>query len=330
MRVLVAGGAGFIGSHVCGELLSRGHEVVCVDDLSTGSRANILDLVEREAFRFIETDVAALGVVPVDLILHLASPASPVHYDRLPLETMAANSRGTWRLLEIADVVGARLLFTSTSEVYGDPLVHPQPETYWGNVDPIGPRSQYDESKRFGEALIMAFRRERRVNASIARLFNTYGPRMGIDDGRLIPHLMAAALTGRPLTIHGNGTQTRSFCYVDDLVEGLLALAFDPTADGEVLNIGSTDEIPVLAVAERIRRLAGTGSPIAFDRPRPGDPQRRRPDIGKMMARYGWQPRVELDDGLRTTLVWFAEQLAETAAPVERSALDLDVAEGVR
>ena len=248
-------------------------------------------------------------MIAADLILNLASPASPVDYDRLPVETMRANALGTWRLLDVAQQVGAMLTFTSTSEAYGDPLVHPQPETYWGNVDPIGPRSCYDESKRFAEALIMASRRATGVRASIVRLFNTYGPRMRVDDGRAIPEMLTAALEGRPLVVHGDGSQTRSFCYVSDLVDGLLRVALDPGADGEVFNVGNPAEISILELADEIRRAVGSASAIEFDERRQGDPERRRPDITKIVERYGWEPTVELRAGLEAIAADFRARL---------------------
>jgi dTDP-glucose 4,6-dehydratase len=306
MRVLVAGGAGFIGSHVCRELLRRGHSVLCIDSLITGSYANVAEL-EGQGFDFEEADVSEIGHYRVDRILHLASPASPVDYERLPLQTMTANSEGTWRLLEVAIESKAVMTFVSTSEVYGDPLVHPQPETYWGNVDPVGPRSCYDESKRFGEALLMVMRRTAGVKANIVRVFNTYGPRMRANDGRVMPEMMGNALAGRPVVVHGDGKQTRSFCYVDDLVEGLLHVALDPTLDGAVLNLGNPEEIAMRRLAERIVRIAGSSSEIVFDRARPGDPAMRKPDIGRMRARYRWNPKVSLEDGLARTMAFRAE-----------------------
>ncbi len=305
MKVLVAGGAGFVGSHVCRRLVRDGHEVTCLDNLVTGARANVADLDGLPGFRFVEADVSAAPAQDVDIVLHLASPASPVDYDRLPLETLAANSSGTWRLLEIASAAGAHLTYASTSEVYGDPLVHPQPETYWGNVDPVGPRACYDEAKRFGEALLTSMRRVNGVQATIVRIFNTYGPAMRIDDGRVIPELLAAALEGRPMLIHGDGRQTRSFMYVSDLVDGLVRVAFDPTSDGAVLNVGSPDEVTIAALARSIATIAGTSGPVVLGRPRAGDPQRRRPDITRMRARYGWEPVVGLEDGLRRTTDWY-------------------------
>jgi nucleoside-diphosphate-sugar epimerase len=308
VRILVAGGAGFIGSHVCEALLHRGHDVTCLDNLSTGSMRNLAQFEDEPNFRFVGGDVERCPEVEVDVILHLASPASPVDYDRLPLQTMAANSVGTWRLCDVARSVGARLTFVSTSEVYGDPLVHPQPESYWGNVDPIGPRACYDESKRFGEALVMSMRREHGLRANIVRLFNTYGPRMRRDDGRAIPELVSAALDGRPLPVYGDGRQTRSFCYVDDLVEGLLAVALDDAIDGEVFNIGNPTETPIGELAERVRALIDPRLELAFVAARPGDPARRRPDISRMRERYGWQPTIDLDTGLRTTIEAFAAE----------------------
>jgi len=314
MRVLVAGGAGFIGSNLSRTLLDRGHEVVCVDNFVTGTRANIAELEDDPAFTFIEADVAETPMLEVDRVLHLASPASPVDYDRLPLETMAANSLGTWRLLRIASEVGAGMTFVSTSEVYGDPLVHPQPETYWGNVDPVGPRSCYDESKRFGEALVFSMRRTTGVRANVVRLFNTYGPRMRRDDGRVIPELLSAALEGRPLDLHGDGTQTRSFCYVDDLVNGLLHVALDPSIDGEIFNVGNPEEVTILELAEEIRRIVRPDAPIRFIPARQGDPTRRKPDITKIRQHYHWTPRVSLAQGLRFTAEWFAAEKVTTTA----------------
>jgi nucleoside-diphosphate-sugar epimerase len=312
MRVLVAGGAGFIGSHLVRAALERGHEVICVDDFSTGRQENVADLADEPRFTLLIRDVQQTPVLEVDAILHLASPASPVDYERMPLETMATNSAGTWRLLDVARSTGASLTYASTSEIYGDPLVHPQPESYWGNVDPVGPRACYDESKRFGEALISSMRRVHGVRANILRLFNTYGPRMRPDDGRAIPELISAALDGRPLPVHGDGSQTRSFCYVADMVDALLAVGLDPTADGEILNVGNPQEVSIRELAEEVLRLSGSASSIAYDARRPGDPERRRPDITRITARYGWTPKVDLASGLATTITWFADQRAGT------------------
>ena len=318
MRVLVAGGSGFIGSHLCRALLAGGHHVTCVDDLSTGSLDNVADLIENDRFELIRRDVAATPSIAVDAIAHLASPASPVDYERLPVHTLRANALGSFRLLELARESGASFLFVSTSEVYGDPLVHPQPETYWGNVDPIGPRSCYDEAKRFGEALLFATRRETGIRANVVRLFNTYGPAMRRDDGRVIPEMISAALAGRPLVVHGNGMQTRSFCFVSDLVDALLHVLLDPALDGEVLNIGNPHEITVRELAQHIVELTETDWQLRFTSARPGDPERRRPVIDKIQARYGWEPRVHLRDGLRATIRAFRVAKARSR---ERAAL---------
>jgi dTDP-glucose 4,6-dehydratase len=309
MRVLIAGAAGFIGSHLAERLVDEGAHVVGLDNFVTGQRANLERLAGNPAFELVEADVADAPDIESDLIMHLASPASPIDYDRLPLETMRSNALGTWRLLDLARTSGARFVFTSTSEVYGDPLVHPQPEEYWGNVDPIGPRSCYDESKRFAEALIVASRRMHGQRAAIVRLFNTYGPRMRLDDGRAIPELMTAALEDRPLVVHGDGRQTRSFCYVSDLIDALVAVGLDADADGVVLNIGNPAEMSILDLATTILEVTGSRSEIVFDTRRQGDPERRRPDISRVTARYGWRPRVELAEGLGRTAEAFRAEL---------------------
>ncbi|HEY8490678.1 MAG TPA: NAD-dependent epimerase/dehydratase family protein [Dehalococcoidia bacterium] len=314
MRVLVAGGAGFLGSHVCAELLRRGHDVVCLDNLLTGQRAHAARLAAHPRCTFVEADAARAPDLAVDLVLHLASPASPADYRRFPLETLRANSAGTERLLELAAAAGARFVFASTSEVYGDPQEHPQRETYPGRVSPTGPRSCYDEAKRFGEALVTAYRRARGVPAAVVRIFNTYGPGMRPDDGRAVPTFVTAALRGRPLPIHGDGAQTRSFCYVTDLVEGLLLVALDPAADGEVLNLGNPEEVTVRELAERVLAVTGGGGGVVHLPPAADDPARRRPDIGRMRARYGWEPRVPLDRGLRETAAAFRAALAARSA----------------
>jgi nucleoside-diphosphate-sugar epimerase len=295
------------GASPCDRLVADGHTVTCLDNLVTGSRANIAGLAGHARFTFIETDVAAAPRMEVDAIFHLASPASPVDYDRLPLETLAANSIGTWRLLEVASAAGAHLTFVSTSEVYGDPLVHPQPETYWGNVDPIGPRACYDEAKRFGEALVTSMRRVNGVRATIVRVFNTYGPRMRRDDGRVVPALVSAALAGQALPLHGDGNQSRSFMYVDDLVEGLIRVGLDPASDGEVFNIGNPHEVTMRELASEVSRAIGHDIPIRYVPGRPGDPRRRRPDITKVTAQYGWEPTISIGVGLARTVAWFSQ-----------------------
>ncbi len=307
-RVVVTGGAGFVGSWTCERLLDLGADVVCVDNFLTGSRQNLRTLEGRSGFQAVDQDVSTGLTVDgeVSLVLHLASPASPVHYLRLPIETMKVGSLGTMHALDLAAQKDARFVLASTSEVYGDPQVHPQPESYWGHVNPIGPRSVYDESKRFAEALTMAYRRARGLDTAIVRIFNTYGPRMLRDDGRAIPAFMSQALTDRPLTVAGDGSQTRSFCYVEDTVEGILALA-DSGHSGPV-NIGGSEELSVLELAERVRDLAGSRSPVEFVDLPVDDPQVRRPDTTLAAELLGWAPRVSVEDGLKRTLEWFAAQ----------------------
>jgi len=305
MRVLVAGGAGFIGSHVCERLLEEGHGVVCVDNLSTSSGANLAQFVDDARFSFIKSDVGQTPDLDVDLVLHLASPASPIYYGRRPIETMLANSYGTRRLLEIAAANNARFLYASTSEIYGDPVVHPQPETYWGNVNPNGPRACYDESKRFGEAMVFSYQRQLGVNVGVIRIFNTYGPRMAAEDGRAIPAFVGAALSGEPIIVHGDGSQTRSFCYVSDLVRGLLLVALDRDADGCVFNIGNPEEVSVLDLANLINARTDNRAGVQYA-PRPqDDPERRRPDISRMIDRYDWSPRISLEDGISPVITYF-------------------------
>ncbi|MFF0645868.1 NAD-dependent epimerase/dehydratase family protein [Streptomyces tendae] len=312
-RALVTGGAGFVGSHLCGRLLDAGTDVVCLDNLATGSRANVADLERRRGFRFVRgdaTDPAALCGLPgrFDLVLHFACPASPADYLRLPLQTLDVGSTGTRNALERAHADGARFLLASTSEVYGDPLEHPQRETYWGNVNPIGPRSVYDESKRFAEALVTAHRRVHGTDTAIVRIFNTYGPRMRTGDGRAVPTFIAQALDGMPLTVAGDGGQTRSLCYVDDTVAGVLALA----ASGETgpMNIGGDDEITMLELARRIVDLTGSGSRIRFVERPVDDPCRRKPDTTLARERLGWRPSVSWTEGLERTIGWFAHAVA--------------------
>src|SRR5207247_5745246 len=293
MRVLVTGGAGFIGSHLCEFLLGRGAEVVCMDNLITGTVENIEHLRGRPGFAFVRHDVTEyIGVDgPVDQILHFASPASPVDYLELPIQTLKVGALGTCRGLGLAKAKNARLLLASTSEVYGDPLVHPQPETYWGNVNPIGPRGVYDEAKRFAEALTMAYQRAHGVDTRIVRIFNTYGERMRPRDGRVVPALIGQALAGEPMTVFGDGSQTRSFCYVSDLIEGITRLLLSEEADP--VNVGNPAELTVLQFAHTIRRLTGTRSEIVF-KPLPvDDPRVRQPDISRARARLGWEPAVK-------------------------------------
>jgi dTDP-glucose 4,6-dehydratase len=298
---LVTGGAGFLGSHLCEALLAKGHRVMCVDNLETGSLANIEDLRD-DSFSFLHHDVSEPIAVdePLDFVYHLAALASPIDYMRLPLHSLKTGSYGTHHALGLAKWKRARFLLASTSEVYGDPEVHPQPETYWGNVNPIGPRGVYDEAKRYAEALTMAYHRQQGVDTSIVRIFNTYGPKMRPNDGRAIPNFLSQALAEKPLTVYGDGSQTRSFCYVDDLIRGLVLLA----ESGEHLpvNIGNPGEYTILQLAEAV--LAATGSPsqILYEALPVDDPQVRQPDITRAREILGWQPEIELDEGLRRTL----------------------------
>ncbi len=317
MRVLVTGGAGFIGSHLCEALLADGFEVIAVDNLLTGRIENIQHLLGHPRFQFVQQDVTEPIEYEVDAIYHLASPASPVGYRRYPIQTLVVNSLGTLRLLELARRTRARFLFASTSEVYGDPLVHPQPEDYNGNVNPIGPRSCYDEGKRFGEALTMEFVREYGVDARIARIFNTYGPRMDPHDGRVVPNFIVRALSGEPLEIFGDGLQTRSLCYVSDMVCGLRLVMERDQLAGTVFNLGNPDERTVLELAELVQRLTGRSVPLVFRPPRPDDPIRRCPDITRAKNLLGWEPRVSLEHGMRNTIRYFREVLAVTASADE-------------
>jgi len=307
-RVVVTGGAGFVGSWLCERLVDLGAAVVCVDNFVTGSRDNVSHLEGRPGFEVLEQDVSVRLDVdgPVDQVLHLACPASPVDYLRLPLETMMVGSMGTKHALDLAEAARARFVLASTSEVYGDPAEHPQVETYWGNVNPIGPRSVYDESKRFAEALTTVYRKERGVDTGIVRIFNTFGPRMRVNDGRAIPAFLSQALAGEPLTVAGDGSQTRSLCFVDDTVDGLIALA-GSDHPGPV-NIGGQDETTMLELAERVRVLTGSSSTIAFVDLPADDPRVRRPDTTLAAAVLGWQPRVSVEEGLSRTLKWFATQ----------------------
>ena len=312
MKVLVTGGAGFIGTHLCERLLHERDEVYCLDNLCTGQRSNVAEMLGNSRFHFLEQDVTEplAEDLPVDAIYHLASPASPPGYFRRPLATMLANSLGTQRMLELAQRQGARFLFASTSEVYGNPLVHPQPEEYWGNVNPVGMRSCYDESKRFGEALTMVYVRAYGADARLVRIFNTYGPRSDPEDGRLVPNFVSQALRGDPITVYGDGSQTRSFCYVSDLVDGLLRAMRQPGTQGGIFNLGNPDEHTVREYAEIIRNKAGSSSPIVFLPPISEDePTRRKPDIARAREKLGWEPQVTLSQGLEMTIAWFSERL---------------------
>jgi dTDP-glucose 4,6-dehydratase len=304
-RAVVTGGAGFLGSHLCEKLLDEGIEVVCIDNLLTGNVANIQHLVGREGFVFVKYDVTNFLSVDgdVQLVLHFASPASPIDYLELPIQTLKVGSLGTHKALGLAKAKGARFLLASTSETYGDPLIHPQPETYWGNVNPVGPRGVYDEAKRFAEAMTMAYHRFHGVQTRIVRIFNTYGPRMRARDGRVVPAFICQALAGEPLTVFGDGQQTRSFCYVDDLIEGIMRLLFSEISDP--VNVGNPAEMTILQFAEKIRDLVDPALPIEFRALPVDDPKVRQPDITLARTRLGWQPRVPLEAGLARTIEYF-------------------------
>ncbi len=310
MRSLVTGGTGFIGSHLCEFLLARGHEVVCMDNLLTGAMDNIAGFSTAPGFSFVRHDVTEYIRVegPLEYVLHFASPASPRDYLEMPIQTLKVGALGTHKALGLAKAKGATFLLASTSEVYGDPEVHPQREDYWGNVNPIGPRGVYDEAKRFGEAMTMAYHRFHRVETRIARIFNTYGERMRLRDGRAIPAFMTQALTGRPLTVYGDGSQTRSFQYISDLVEGIWRLMQSRVT--EPVNIGNPQEMTLLELAKKILRLSGSSSEIVFEPLPEDDPKVRQPDITRARTLLGWEPRIDVDEGLRRTLAWFRARLA--------------------
>lgn len=305
MRIVVSGAAGFIGSHFCDRLLAEGHSVVALDNFLTGSSANLSHFHREPRFQFREQDITEPFSIegPVDCVVNMASPASPKDYLEHPIETLDVGSIGTRRMLQLALEKGARFLVTSTSECYGDPLEHPQVETYWGHVNPVGPRSCYDESKRFAEALTMAYHRKHSVRTNIARIFNTYGPRMKLDDGRVVPAFLDQALRGEPMTVFGDGSQTRSFCYVSDLVDGLYRLML--SEERYPVNLGNPCEMTILQFAKHIQRLTGTRAEIVF-RPLPqDDPKQRKPDINKAQTVLGWEPKVALEDGLKPTIEFF-------------------------
>jgi len=312
MRIIVTGGAGFLGSHLCDALIARGDEVVCLDNLSTGRLANIAHLTDHSSFTFSQCDVSEGVSVDgkVDAVAHLASAASPPDYLRMPLETLAVGSKGTEYALRLAERDGARFLMASTSEIYGDPAVHPQPEDYWGNVSSIGPRSVYDEAKRFAEALTTAYGKTRGVRVGIIRIFNTYGPRMSPTDGRVVTNFITQALNGEPITIYGNGEQTRSFCYVDDLIRGIVAM-LDSDEPGPV-NLGNPEEFTIGDFAELVLKITGSASPIDY-RPLPkDDPTRRRPVITRAKERLGWQPEVPVVEGVTRMVEWLRAQEASS------------------
>ena len=309
MRILVTGGAGFLGSHLVERLLAEGHEVIAMDNLITGTTDNIAHLADNERFSFVKHNVTNYIYLkgPLDAILHFASPASPVDYLELPIQTLKVGSLGTHNALGLALAKGARFLLASTSEVYGDPLVHPQTEDYWGHVNPIGPRGVYDEAKRFAEAMTMAYHRTHGVETRIVRIFNTYGPRMRLNDGRVVPNFVSQALQGKPLTVYGDGSQTRSFCFVTDLVDGIYRLLLSDEA--EPVNIGNPTEITIREFAERINALTNNPAGIRFEPLPKDDPRQRQPDITKASNILGWGPKVQLHEGLERTVAWFADRV---------------------
>ena len=310
MRVLVTGGAGFLGSHLVDRLLDEGHDVIAMDNLITGSTDNIAHLAGNRNFHFIRHDVTNYIYIKgeLDAILHFASPASPVDYLELPIQTLKVGSLGTHNALGLALAKGARFLLASTSEVYGDPLVHPQTEDYWGHVNPIGPRGVYDEAKRFAEAMTMAYQRTHGVETRIVRIFNTYGPRMRIDDGRVVPNFVGQALRGEPLTVYGDGNQTRSFCYVRDLIDGIYRLLLSD--EREPVNIGNPAEITIREFAEKLNAITGSQAGIRHEPLPKDDPKQRQPDITKARRVLGWEPEVSLQSGMEATISWFRERLA--------------------
>lgn len=314
MKVLVAGGAGFIGSHLCARLLNDGHGVICLDNLITGSERNIAALREHPDFRFERQDVTEATPFEAEVIFHLASPASPVGYWEHPFETIRVNTQGTFQLLDTARRNGARFLMASTSEAYGDPLIHPQTEDYHGNVNPVGPRACYDESKRLGETITAEYHRQYGLDTRIVRIFNTYGPHSQLDDGRMVPNFIVQAVSGQPLSIHGDGKQTRSICYVDDLVEGLMRAMFAAGTAGEVFNLGNPEEHTVLEWAHRIVRLCDSRSELVFEPKRVDDPERRRPNIEKAQRVLGWAPAIAPEEGLRRTIEWFRMEMERSKA----------------
>ncbi len=315
MRYVISGGAGFIGSHLCDRLLAEGHSVLAIDNLITGCYRNIAHLEGDSRFEFVEADVCRPLTIAgrVDGVLHLASLASPADYLAHPIETLDSGSIGTRNMLELAREHGATFLLTSTSECYGDPTVHPQVETYWGNVNPVGPRSCYDESKRFSEALTMAYHRTYGLRTNIARIFNTYGPRMALNDGRVVPAFLDQALRGAPITVFGDGSQTRSFCYVSDLVDGLYRLMFSD--ERYPVNLGNPVEWRIIDFAEHIQKLVGADVPIEFKPLPQDDPKQRQPDISKARRLLGWEPRVDLDEGLKQTIEYFRPLVNASFAP---------------
>ncbi len=309
-RILVTGGGGFIGSHLVEALLGRGHEVLCLDNFFTGSKANIRHLLTENRFELLRHDIVEPILLEVDQIYNLACPASPVHYQYNPVKTVKTNVLGTLNMLGLAKRVKARILQASTSEVYGDPKVHPQPETYWGHVNPIGPRSCYDEGKRLAETLMMDYHRNNGVDVRIVRIFNTYGPRMAFDDGRVVSNFVIQALNNHPITVYGDGSQTRSFCHVDDMVAGMMAMMDQERLTGPI-NLGNPGEFTILELARKVIELTGSKSDIVYKALPADDPRQRQPDIALAKEKLGWQPKVALDQGLKATIDDFRNRLAD-------------------
>jgi UDP-glucuronate decarboxylase len=309
-KILVTGGAGFIGSHLCGVLLRDGNDVVCLDNYYTGSKANILHLRDNPHFELLRHDIVNPIVLEVDQIYNLACPASPIHYQFNPVKTVKTNVIGTLNMLGLAKRVKARILQASTSEVYGDPAVHPQKETYWGNVNCIGPRACYDEGKRVAETLMMDYHRQHRVDIRVVRIFNTYGPKMALDDGRVVSNLIIQALRGEPLTVYGEGQQTRSFCYISDMVRGLKGMMEQENFSGP-LNLGNPREFTILSLAEKVKAMTGSSSPIIFEPLPQDDPLQRKPDISLAQERLGWSPEVMLEEGLIQTIEYFRQAVQQ-------------------
>lgn len=313
---LVAGGAGFIGSHLCERLLKGGYRVLCLDNLLTGSRDNIKGLESDPNFEFIEQDITEpfenwkLKIENCDVVINLASPASPKDYQKHPLETLHTGSLGTENLLKLAQKTKARFIHASTSEVYGDPLDHPQKESYWGNVNPYGPRSMYDETKRYAEALIYNYRRLYHLDTAIVRIFNTYGPKMKYDDGRVVSNFVVQALKGKPITIYGNGRQTRSFCYIDDMIEGIIK-TIESKIEGPI-NLGNPGEFTIADLASTIKKMTGSKSKITYTAKPLDDPEHRQPDISKVRTELGWEPKINLEEGLKRTIEWFKQQMTNS------------------
>jgi UDP-glucuronate decarboxylase len=312
-RILISGGAGFLGSHLCERLLAGGNEVVCLDNFFTGRRENVDRLLDSHSFELVRHDVCDRIILEVDEVYHLACPASPIHYQRNPVRTIRTCVQGTLNMLDLAREVRARILLASTSEVYGDPLTHPQTESYWGNVNPIGERACYDEGKRCAEALAVSYARQYNVGVRIARIFNTYGPRMLENDGRVVSNFIVQCLRGRKITIFGDGMQTRSFCYVDDLVEGLVRLM--NSNEEEPVNLGNPGEFTMLELAEKVRQLVGSRSELVHEALPADDPVRRKPDITRAIERLGWKPAIALDDGLARTIADFRARIEQPSQP---------------